>query len=93
MPALVTADYDGPSDEKNNMFPPPPKTINQLDKDPRIIGGSNAGGNEFPFSVSMQDNIGHFCGGSLIAPNLVLTAAHCLGGNYDVIIGRSNLNS
>ena len=75
MPALVTADYDGPSDENNNMFPPPPKTINQLDKDPRIIGGSLAGGNEFPFSVSMQDNIGHFCGGSLIAPNLVLTAA------------------
>ena len=75
MPALVTADYDGPSDEKNNMFPPPHKTINQLDKDPRIIGGVEASGNEFPFSVSMQDNIGHFCGGSLIPHNLVLTAA------------------
>ena len=75
MPALVTADYDGPSDENNNMFPPPPKTTNQLDKDPRIIGGTSAGSNEYPFSVSMQDNIGHFCGGSLIAPNLVLTAA------------------
>ena len=74
LPALVTADYGGPSDE-NNMFPPPPKTTNQLDKDPRIIGGTSAGSNEYPFSVSMQDNIGHFCGGSLIAPNLVLTAA------------------
>jgi trypsin len=41
----------------------------------------------------MQDNIGHFCGGSLIAKDMVLTAAHCQGGSYKVVIGRHNLNS
>jgi secreted trypsin-like serine protease len=31
-----------------------------------------------PWMVSIQDGDGnHFCGGSLIAPNLVLSAAHC----------------
>ena len=48
---------------------------NEMDKDTRIIGGSQASDGEFPYSVSMQDHIGHFCGGSLIAPNIVLTAA------------------
>ena len=62
------------SSEEENLFEPLPQ-VNQLKKDPRIIGGSNAGQFEFPFSVSMQDNIGHFCGGSLITPNMVLTAA------------------
>ena len=60
-------------EEEGNLFSEP--KVNQLKKDPRIIGGSNAGSSEFPFSVSMQDNIGHFCGGSLITPNMVLTAA------------------
>jgi len=78
--------------EEDNLFEPPSQ-VNQLKKDPRIIGGTNAGQFEFPFSVSMQDNIGHFCGGSLITPNMVLTAAHCLGGNYDVVYGKTNLNS
>ena len=60
-------------EEEGNLFSE--QKVNQLKKDPRIIGGSNAGSSEFPFSVSMQDNIGHFCGGSLITPNMVLTAA------------------
>ena len=58
--------------EEDNLFE---QEVNQLKKDPRIIGGSNAGSSEFPWAVSMQDRIGHFCGGSLIASNIVLTAA------------------
>ena len=60
--------------EEDNLFEQEVKQ-SQLKKDPRIIGGSNAGSSEFPWAVSMQDRIGHFCGGSLIASNIVLTAA------------------
>ncbi|KAL3768958.1 hypothetical protein ACHAWO_004068 [Cyclotella atomus] len=59
----------------------------------RIIGGAATNSARFPYAVSIQDQIGHFCGGSLIAPDMVLTAAHCQGGSYDVVIGRHNLNS
>eukprot|EP01082_Thalassiosira_pseudonana_P003005 g3497.t1 g3497 contig12:2188440-2189856(-) len=49
---------------------------------PRIIGGDEADVGRYPYIVSLQDNVGHFCGGSLIAPDVVLTAAHCSGTNY-----------
>jgi len=46
-----------------------------------IVGGSDATPNEFPFQASIQyEKDGHGCGGSLIASNWVLTAAHCVHG-------------
>jgi trypsin len=59
----------------------------------RIIGGGVTNSARFPYAVSIQDNIGHFCGGSLIAADMILTAAHCQGGSYDVVINRHNLDS
>ena len=37
--------------------------------------------------------MGHFCGGSLIAKDVVLSAAHCAGGRYKVVIGRHDLDN
>ncbi|XP_012261245.2 chymotrypsin-1-like [Athalia rosae] len=44
----------------------------------KIIGGDNAEEGEFPWQVSLRDNGRHFCGGTLISNQHVLTAAHCL---------------
>jgi len=48
----------------------------------RIVGGTNALKNEFPWRIGMKNSLngGIFCGGSLISPNYVMTAAHCTAG-------------
>ncbi len=50
---------------------------------PRIMGGEAAPANSYPFmaSISVRNSNprdGHFCGGSFIAADWVLTAAHCV---------------
>ena len=45
---------------------------------PAIVGGSATGANQFPWVVMLVKN-GHFiCGGGLIDPLHVVTAAHCV---------------
>lgn len=50
----------------------------------KIVGGDEAEAHEFPYQISLQWNFNeegketmHFCGGSLLNENFVLTAAHC----------------
>lgn len=57
---------------------------------PRVINGDEAPRGKYTFAVSLQD-YGHFCGGSLIARDYVLSAAHCKGGRYDAVVGKHDL--
>lgn len=45
-----------------------------------IVGGRAARPHAWPFMVSLQRRGGHFCGATLIAPNFVMSAAHCVDG-------------
>ncbi|KAF4527181.1 hypothetical protein B566_EDAN006107 [Ephemera danica] len=64
------------------------------DVDSRIIGGTIARRHQFPHHVGVVlDRVG-FCSGSHIAPNIVITVAHCARGAsiFDVIFGAQNID-
>lgn len=70
---------------------------------PRVTNGGDAPRGAYPWMVALvyadsADNYnGHFCGGTLIHPYWVLTAAHCLAESslkpqlIDVVLGATNL--
>ena len=78
-----------------------------VDPTQRIIGGSPTSSARYPYMVSLQrmflsgegfNYFAHVCGGTLIAPDLVLTAAHCFDCSsakcYDrVALGRHDFRS
>jgi secreted trypsin-like serine protease len=62
-----------------------------------IVGGAPADPAQWPYAVAIFRKGHMHCGGSVIGPTEVLTAAHCVAGfnlaNFQVIIGRPNLRN
>ncbi|XP_059509027.1 hyaluronan-binding protein 2-like isoform X2 [Stegostoma tigrinum] len=70
----------------------------------RIYGGQKTARGRHPWQASVQLKVplniydaGHQCGGTLIAPCWVLTAAHCLEAStqakhYQVLLGKHNID-
>jgi len=62
----------------------------------RIVGGEVVKPGEIPYIVSLRWNGDHFCGGSIISPNVIMTAAHCLYGYeddpYEIVAGEWSLS-
>lgn len=46
----------------------------------RIVGGEEAARGSWSWAVSIRDRGSHFCGGSIISPLFIITAAHCTDG-------------
>ena len=65
-----------------------------------IVGGTNASAGEYPWMAAVylgSPSSGQFCGGTLVRPTIVITAAHCILGVpapviSGVLVGRTTLN-
>ncbi|XP_026482493.1 trypsin theta-like [Ctenocephalides felis] len=67
-------DYEDNENSSNNSS----KMINKNKRKGFIVGGKKTTIDKFPFVVAILKFYSHFCGGSLVKVNWVLTAAHCL---------------
>jgi len=92
--AQSNIDVSAPNKKRidNNNFQPTKSNL-------RIINGIETSPTRYPYTASLQYSSEHFCGGALIASDVVITAGHCngalsLGGiTYNAVINRHNLQN
>ncbi|XP_045501904.1 chymotrypsin-2-like [Colias croceus] len=75
-------------------------SISNNEVDTKIVGGKNASDGAYPHQVSLKASTWmefHFCGGSIIFPKWVLTAAHCTkdlqAEDITVLAGTNTISS
>ncbi|OLF13357.1 S1 family peptidase [Actinophytocola xanthii] len=73
-------------------------TAAPADVEPKIIGGEETTTDENPFVVALTTPSGfQFCGGTVVAPTKIVTAAHCADGfspsDIRVVAGRTTLSA
>ncbi|XP_021010165.1 kallikrein 1-related peptidase b21, partial [Mus caroli] len=77
------------------LIPFPLLSLGCLDAAPpvqsRIVGGFKCEKNSQPWHVAVFRYNKYICGGVLLDPNWVLTAAHCYGNQYNVWLGKNKL--
>lgn len=75
-----------------------PATAAVDDDGTQVVGGTRAPIADYPWSVYLAITSGfRYCGGTLVAPNMVVTAAHCTVGDNPsavrVVAGREDKRS
>lgn len=69
------------------------RTEEEFKYDGRIVGGFVTSIANYPYQVSLQYHNAHICGGSIVAPNIILTAAHCIEQPWDTAAFRVRAGS
>ena len=58
------------------------RMLQQQSEQLRVVGGEAVVPmGRFPWMVSLRDENMHYCGGALVAPRVVMTAAHCVSSH------------
>jgi secreted trypsin-like serine protease len=64
----------------------------------RIVGGETAAQGSWSWAVSLRYYGSHFCGGSVLSPLFIITAAHCIqdittAGSVTIVVGSVTLDT
>lgn len=84
--------YNVTDNQRRHSIMPQTRFLTNTDKELRIINGYSTDPYRFPYAASLQLNGQHYCGGALVAPDLVVTAAHCAELTPIITLGRYDLD-